>query len=258
MPITKKRSWSQEVTWSVVIFISAPISLNRNIPLLWLKDAHKWRAGIHRNSWFISHSYLQTIQDRLKIDQVNIINLVASTILARATSQPAFWAWSNSLSSLLLLTWLIHLRRINGIHLYAWVKWEAIISVLGPDERYSSVCLFPMRDIHWYIWVKWKALIVTYESDERYSWVCSRQMRGIKWEFLTTRSSSPVSALSAPSKSSLPTLGEVDVNRIENWLCGTNVRFLVVLGSFDKGAKELSPSFIQGGQNFPSGILTYF
>ena len=48
--------------------------------------------------------------------RVNMINLAARTILARATSQPAFWAWSNSLSSLLLLTWWVPLhwtRRIS-------------------------------------------------------------------------------------------------------------------------------------------------
>ena len=58
----------------------------------------------------------------LKIKQVKIINLVASTILARATSQPAFWAWSNSLSSRLLLTWFVLLSRMKGIHPYAFVR----------------------------------------------------------------------------------------------------------------------------------------
>ena len=63
------------------------------------------------------------------LGRVNMTNLVANTILARATSHLAFWAWSKSLSSLLLRTWLVCSSYRKGFNWYAWVIWAELQNV---------------------------------------------------------------------------------------------------------------------------------
>ena len=119
--------------------------------------------------------------------RVNMINLAARTILARATSQPAFWAWSNSLSSLLLLTWWVPLhwtRRISvseqnsfldqGLNFYnPWRSTNSYHTILF--SCFNLVCTLQQQLAH----LRWKGWSM--KSNQFGSQEAVRGYKIVKW-----------------------------------------------------------------------------